>query len=204
MKYRVKIIAILVLMSAQAYSQNILPATSAVIDRKMAEQCRNMVDDINSMSLKCDTILFDNESGLYRFKGIYFDRDGRLRKYFWCEGGDGQMEPVTMSGYYDEKGDLVHIAYESSYDCGDDKESYYVHKSLIVDFACEINCDCCDTDLTEKEINKMRPVTGTVLTKAIANDMMSFKNFIRADILQNVLKSKEYEENKEYGRYEFQ
>ena len=46
----------------------------------------------------------------------------------------------------------------------------------------------------------MRPVLGKVLTKAIASDAMSFK----ADTLQNVVKSKEYEENKEYGMYEFQ
>jgi len=51
-------IIIFVLLSKQAYSQKILPASSTVVDKKIVEQCQKRVDDINSMPLKGDTILF--------------------------------------------------------------------------------------------------------------------------------------------------
>jgi len=50
MKCRVKIIAIFVLMSTQAYSQKILPATSIAINKKLVEQCQKMVDDMVDMN----------------------------------------------------------------------------------------------------------------------------------------------------------
>jgi len=177
-------------------AQKILPAKSAVIDTVTRAQCKQIVDEINTMQLKCDTI-----SGNNLLKAIYFDKKGRLRKYFWNQTeNDGAQECIAMSAYYNENGELVYLFSETSTDCSSGEEIYYIYKGRIVDFAINLDCGCCEGNedaYTKKEINRIRPVIGNPL-KAFIDWDLNLTNFIQAQTLLRILQSKEYYYDKEF------
>jgi len=173
-------------------AQTILPDKSAVIDTIKRAQCQQIVDEINTMQLYCDTVVFKAE---YGFTGIYFDEKGLLRKYFrkiaW------ESERSTMFVYYNENGELVYLFLDTDSNCGDGKEFYYLNKGRIVDFAGNVNCGCCEEDLTQEEINHLRPVIGNQL-KTSMNWELNLTNFIHAKTLLKILQNENYYENEEF------
>jgi hypothetical protein len=187
----------------EGYGLKILPDKSSTIDTAKVEQCKKAVDEINAMPLKCDTISFDPyyDRVYYRFEGIYFDKKGKLRKYFRKEiTNDGAMECSMTSAYYNENGELVYISFDTSYHCGGGKEFYYVDKGNILYFEIITVCECCDDEeFTPEEINRMRPVIGKSL-KTSVNWQSDLTDLINADKLLKMLKErkKEYEEYREF------
>lgn len=204
MKHLFKTVFILALihLSCQIYAQKIYPDKSVKIDKKMLAQCQKIVADINSMPLKCDTTFWG-------FKVICFDKQERLRRYFYNYhpsyrrgGGDGSGEYVSIAAYYDENGNLVYIIHDSGSNCETDVEYYYVHKGLIVDFMCEKTCGCCEEgkeELNEEEINRIRPVVGSALITTTSGWPLT--NFIRAKTLLSILKSEENSGYDEIGGF---
>jgi hypothetical protein len=169
------------------------PDKATPIDKETVKQCKEVVDSINSMQLTCDTILVYTKPPIFQFKGIYFDKESRLRNYFLKEAiGDGAHDAITLSAYYDGKGNLVYITCESGSNCEDDSEYYYVHDGKIVDFMFEWYCGCCEDDFNEEHWNFIRPVVGNALIKFVSSKM-KLTNFIHADTLLKILKNKEYE-----------
>ena len=178
--------------------QEILPRKSAVIDTVRRAQCKQIVDEINTMQLKCDTVGY---VGSNWFKGIYFDNQGRLRKYFRKETqNDGTQECIALSAYYNEKGELIYLFSETSTDCDSGEEFYYIYKGCIVDFAIKKDCSCCEDgkdELTKKEINRIRPQISNPLKVSI-NWSLNLTNFIYSETLLKILQSKEYNDNDEF------
>jgi hypothetical protein len=199
MKQMIKLIFVLILFGNQVnmqaqHVQKVLPDKS--IDERKMEGFQKEVDHINSMSLKCDTILialFDSESVVQQFKGIYFDKENRLRKYFYKTITN---ESITMAAYYDKTGNLIYVSYDGSSNCEDVAEYYYVCTGQIVNFMRERDCGCCEDEATEEEINSIRIAVGDELTKTIWG--VDIINFIHADTLLKILKSEEYNGYEEF------
>lgn len=152
-------------------AQIILPDKSKRINTKMVNQIQQMVDEINAMPLKCDTLQY--RPGTWTlFESLYFDDKGCVRKYFWnddCQ--DASYSNTTKSAYYNENGELIYISYGSGNNCEDATEWYYIRNGRIVDFKANLYCGCCeDTNdlLTVEEVNRRRPRIGSVLIKTIA------------------------------------
>jgi len=182
-------------IAAQYVTQKITPSKSAVIDTVTRAQCKQIVKEIRTMRLKCDTLLFDKKDDRYKFAGIYFDRKGRLRKYFRKEPspGDGSGESLTMSAYYNEDGELVYLYLDTGDTCDGDEEFYYIDKGRIVDFTDNWESICGDgKKMTQKEINHIRPVIGNPLKVSMSGWGIKLTNFIQAKTLLKILKSKEY------------
>ena len=193
-------------------AQKILPDKSAVIDTVTRAQCKQIVKEIKTMRLKCDTVfrrdmntVIDGISeGLSKnidFVAIYFDKKGRLRKYLLKQMSDGDLERYITSAYYNENGELVYIYLYNYYDCGSGEEFYYIDKGRIVDFSVNVICDCCDgkDELTKKEVNRIRGIAGTPL-KASVDLERPLTNFIYAETLLKILQNDEYNENDEYRK----
>ena len=192
-------------------AQKILPDKSAVIDTVARAQCKQIVKEIRTMKLKCDTVFKDDfntvingiSEGLSKniqFVAIYFDKKGRLRKYLRKEMADGNQEKGIVSAYYNENGELVYFYQYNDYDCGSGEEFYYIDKGRIVDFSVNVICDCCEgvSELTKKEINHIRGITGTPL-KVTINLGRTLTNFIQAKTLLKILQSKEYPNGYEFN-----
>ena len=179
------------------------------------EYCQEIIEEVNSIQLKCDTLLFepfDEHEVIYYFKGIYFDENKRLRKYWRKEiVHDGSGECIDMSVYYDQDGHLVYIDIESSYHCGFDNEYFYVYKGHIIDYNYYGSCFCCDEeeeydDESSEDKNpevedeeQWRPVVGDTLS-ITAGWGFSLRNFIHADSLIKILKKQdEYYYNEEFS-----
>ncbi len=207
MKYTLKIILALMFihLSGSVYAQKIYPDKSVKIDKKMVEQYRKMKDDIDSMPLKCDTVFirpFDKDSVFYRFNGTYFDEKGRLRKYSRKEiVRDGSHECITMYAYYNEEGDLIYLFMDTEDHCNSGMEFYYIHKGRIIDFEGSKYCDCCDEEMTKKEINRIRPSIGSPLKLSI-NWELYLVNFTHANTFLKIMKNKEYSPGDEFGLIE--
>ena len=164
------------------------------------EQIREMVYAIDSMPLKCDTILYkyDNDAWWYReFRGIYFDKEGRLRKYSRKDLGEGSNSEA--SAYYDGAGNLVYYIYSSESTCDEADGCFYVNDGKIVDFMGTYDCGCCEDKeaFTEEIMRTKRPVVGSTLTKTINRDW-SLANFIYSDTLLSKLKNKSYSGYEEF------
>ena len=174
--------------------QIILPDKSVVIDTIKRAECQQIVAKINAMQLKCDTVFKEYRN----FTGIYFDKKGRLRKYYRRErGGDGGANNI-MSAYYNENGELVYLFSTRGNNCEDRIKSYYIYEGCIVDFVIKMICYCCDDeDLTQEEINRIRPVIGNPLK----NWELNLTNFIYAKTLLKILQSGEYYEYKEFDEF---
>ena len=174
----------------------ILPKES-VIDIKKRAYCQRVVDKINNsvfMTLKCDTLKFEQAGVSYEFKGIYFDGLGQLRKYVYKHSvRDGAYDYIVFSAYYNENGELVYLYCETASTCDGVGESYYVHNGKIVDFAFDYDCDCCEYSNEEYEayVNSAHPVVGNDLIKTIGWKLL-LKNFIHTDTLLTILKKEEY------------
>ncbi len=155
-------------------AQMILPDNSTPVNQKRVARIQAVMAEINALPLKCDTLHYrplERYVPFELFESIAFDNKGHVRKYFWnndCH--DGAHENTTISAYYNEKGKLIYISYESGSNCESTSESYWVHNGRIVDFNAEFYCGCCeDTNdmLTERQVINRRPKIGSVLTKTI-------------------------------------
>jgi len=183
----------LLAQSAGLSLQLILPEKSTVDTVKRA-QLQQIVDEIDAMRLKCDTLRYEpyekyDPSQSLEF--VYFDKAGRLRKYFWKDAGyDGAGEGGGITAYYNEKGELVNIFDERGDCCDGEGEEYWVCEGKIVDF-CIIFDSSCEVVLTKKQVNDRRPAIGSELTKTRVRDRL-FRNFINAHTLLTKVKSKDY------------
>jgi len=175
----------------------ILPEKSTVDTVKRA-QLQQMVEKIDAMPLKCNTLHYEpleKNTASESLEFIYFDKAGRLRKYFWKDAVyDGSGEFGGISAYYNEKGELVNI-FDQSGDCNwGEGEEYWVCEGRIVDFCRYLDTQVDDDTgdiLTKKELNDRRTVIGSELTKTRVRDRL-FRNFINAHILLTKVKNKDY------------
>jgi len=176
--------------------QIILPMKSTVDTVKRA-QLQQIVEEVDNMQLKCDTLHYEpyekydpGES----LEFVYFDKAGRLRKYFWKDAvSDGSGEYGGITAYYNEKGELVNI-FDQSGDCVvGEGEEYWVCEGRIVDFYIYFDSNGDDDTgdiLTKKQVNDRRPAIGSELTKTRVRDRL-FRNFINAHTLLTKVKSKD-------------
>jgi hypothetical protein len=191
--------AIIQTMTISLTAQTILPDKSTRIDKSKVKQCQKEIDNIDAMQLKCDTIYACDKAPRHLFKGVYLDEKSLLRKYVQkIIVNDGSHESMILSAYYDKNGNLVYITINTSSNCDDNIENYYIHKGRIIDFRCELYCDCCEKDRTEEEISLIRPVVGNTFIKAI-NWNLTLTNFIHADTLLKTLENTKYDL---YGEFE--
>lgn len=77
--------------------------------------------------------------------------------------------------------------------CEETNQKYYVHEGRLADFSFLYQCECCDT-VDENDlayvIGNTPPVVGDEIAYLIGN---SYKgNFIHANTLLSILRSKEY------------
>ncbi len=162
MKDTFKIFFVMMALSFEAQAQTTLlsDGTTPIEKRKVA-QCQSVVDKINSIQLMCDTVFNSSSENeiIYRFESIYFDKQGRVRKYFGeHKMNDGAHENGETTAYYDEKGELVYIEYDSSNNCEGREGYFYVNDGRVVDFSCSLYCDCCEGDSVSQEtIDLVRP-----------------------------------------------
>lgn len=196
MKNTLRILSVLMLLSlSSVHAQRvlILPDQSVSIDNKKKRACRRIVDRINRMTLKCDTVSsdpLDESRSSYRFEAIYFDTEGCLRKYVSERGiRDTGCDHSKMAAYYDPEGELVYIEHETSSHCECLEEYYYVDRRRIVDFSCELECDCCEEPMTPAEIDALRPAVGNLLT----SERAWVTDYIHVDSLLFSLRYSTYE-----------
>ena len=162
---------IVLFFSAQLQAQYELEKPDrALVDQGRLEQCKREVDKINSMQLKCDTVM-----NISIPSELYFDKQGRLRKssysYRWeSEGGTG-------AAYYDENGSLVYIENAGGTNCDDGKEYFYIHDGRIVDFGFYYGCGCCE-EYEQEAIDAKRPIVGSLYadTREYGKNSISTEN----------------------------
>ena len=166
----------------------IAPDKSVVIDTIERTNIQQIVEEINTIQLRCDTI--NNEYGV--LTRIYFDKENRLKKY--SQIVLMESEGSNTIAYYNETGNLVYITRESYNNCDSSSEYFYLHNGQIVDFMGAYDCGCCEEeDLAEWEKGNITPpLLGSVLTKSITSHWISFANFVNANKLLTILKSGEY------------
>jgi len=194
MKKTIIILSIFFCATSSIAAQKILPDKSVVIDTVTRVQCKQIVKEIKTMRLKCDTVFRrEMDNGEFDFTAIYFDKKARIRKYLKKKMSKGNEEKEIMSAYYNENGELVYLYQYNDYDCGSGNEFYYIDKGRIVDFAVNVICDCCEgkPELTKKEINRIRGIIGTPL-KITINLERPLTNFIYAKTLLKMLRNYEY------------
>jgi hypothetical protein len=146
----------------------------------MVMQIRAMIEEINAIPLRVDTISFDPPCSpvqftffedftdyAHTFYGIFFDKQERLRKYHSSWRGDSQGYRTTA--YYDEDGNLIFISTKSFSSVEGDEEYYYVHNGYIVNFRGDLEWywgEMSEEEIKE-EVNRIRPVIGSPLTTTI-------------------------------------
>ena len=165
------------------------------VNEKDISICRNVIDEINSIQLKCDTIFLRNEFPSHLFTYIYFDENNRLRKYHnKSDVDDGSNEHYDTFAYYDEYGDLVHYSKSGWYHCGSSSYYFYALKGFVVDYYFENNCDCCEKDFVSDDegIVTNYPSVGDKLE--LNFEGRSLENFLNVETLQEALKYSTYGE----------
>jgi len=199
MKYLITITTILFFFVTRSYGQEnkVAPKTNT----GKIDYCSNVINEVDAMQLRCDTIYiqpWDKDMVSFEFKGIYFDSNNRLRKY-WRKYtvNDGSHEYIDFTAYYDKDGNLVYIIYESGSNCEDDDGYFYVYGGKIMDYAYNWDCGCCEEGVTEEEMNIVRPQIGDELER-LCDGMMYLKSFIHADTLLKILKDEKYSGYDEY------
>ena len=96
----------------------LLPDTALRIDKEKVKQCKDMVNHINYMQLRCEMLSFIDREPTFHVQTICFDEEKRLRKYFYKhEMSDGASEYDNIRAYYNENGDLIFIYYCSYGNC---------------------------------------------------------------------------------------
>lgn len=199
---KIMLIYIISMCISNITAQIILPDETAVIDTEKRKQCQQIVDEINTLPLKCDTAYFVATSNRgdtlstrdgalsYNLTELYFDKNGRLRKYF-CESfvRDGENSEFTIDAWYDKKGNLVYTSYNGDNHCTDISGHFYIYAGRIIDFRTEYGCGCCDEELTKEEIENMRPAIGSSASNATIGWHESLRNYMHADTLLSTLNS---------------
>ncbi len=182
------------------YGQLILNSPEPA-DKKKMELCTAVINEVDAIGLRCDTIYlrpWDKDTISYEFKGIYFDENDRLRKYMWSlQINDGSNDHIDLEAYYDNDGALVYIGYTAWYHCGDYNGHFYVHEGRIVSYYYFENCECCEEEITEENMDVVRPRVGDTLEKDF-DTSQSFKSFLYARTLLEILKNEDYGNGDEY------
>lgn len=202
------ILFILLFLNVQAYAQVLTPDESIPVDVELVESCVKIVDDIESIELKCDTVSFEALSSqgdilntsdgalIYDLEEIYFDKNKRLRKYFnESFVRDGENSHVRIAAYYDEKGHLIYITFNGDSHCDAINEYFYIHNERIIDFMSEYDCECCDEEETEEEVDNARFLIGSSALSETIGWGTSLADFIHTDTLLSLLSGKEDREN---------
>jgi len=101
-------------------------------------------EEIEALPLQCDTIKLNSHS---LNKYLYFDNEGRLRKY-WTHnaGNDGAAEFLELRAYYDTKGALVYMDYSSGCNCDAQSGYFVIRNNKIVEHDGYYECWCCEED----------------------------------------------------------
>lgn len=198
------LIYIIFMCISNVTAQTILPDETAVIDTEKRKQCQQIVDEIKTLPLKCDTAYFLSTSNrgdtlftrdgalFYNLTELYFDKNGRLRKYFnESFVRDGENSQFTIDAWYDKKGNLVYTSYIGDNHCTDIGGYFYIYAGRIIDFRTEYGCECCDEELTKEEIDDIRPAIGSSASNATIGWHESLTNYIHADTLLSKLKDEE-------------
>ena len=170
----------------------ILPNESTPIDRQRVAQIDLMIDDINAMSLKCDTFIFRphlyNLTVPREFEGIYFDEQGRLRKFYYISRSESGGSTITA--YYDENRNPIYIAIEKYSTAWERKEYYHIHNLQIVNFYIDLDMYWSfipNEEEIEKKIDSIRPAIGSVLKHEIGSPDYLLTKYLHADTLLNFL-----------------
>ena len=183
------------LLNSSSYAQSIFP--DEAVDKEKVSECQKVVGEINSMPLKCNTISIKpfTQSPTYYFEGIFFDEQGRLRKYYWEQiMNDGASEEGTTTAYYDKNGKLVYIFLENSSNCEWSREYYYINNGFIVDFKGALYCECCEEGEEESAVEGVdfiRPIIGAPLTMTM--ERYPLTDFIHANTLLKAMQQKKEE-----------
>ena len=106
--------------------------------------------DIETLTLRCDTLKFYSDYfGMTQHydKYLYFDDEGRLRKYWTYHAeNDGSSEFNELRLYYNTKGELIYMDYSSGCNC-DGQSGYFIFSdNKIIEHDGSYVCWCCDED----------------------------------------------------------
>lgn len=144
--------------------------------------------EIEALPLRCDTI---KQNSHYLNKYLYFDNEGRLRKY-WTHnaGNDGAAEFLELRVYYDTMGALVYMDYSSGNNCADEGGYFVLHNGKIVERDGYHDCGCCEDDDTTF-IMKL-PDKGAPFPRNMSI-WWDFSSFSDAATLLNVLEVYKYD-----------
>lgn len=97
-------------------------------------------EEIESLSLRCDTLTADN-------KYLFFDNKGRLRKYWtYFSISDGSHEYLELRAYYNISGELVYLDYSTGSNCEDACGYFILRKGIVTDGEMNEDCGCCEDD----------------------------------------------------------
>ena len=98
---------------------------SAQTDNSKLAECRNIINNINSMELK-QVMEYSHWNACY----LYFDQKGLIRKYISHYGGES--EQLSYVSLYNEAGDAILIAYQAGNNMADEKGFVYLDKGEVV------------------------------------------------------------------------
>ena len=199
-KYAIFVLFILLSISLygqeveQEYGREFTMDNTQPVDEE--KKCTEVVNEIDSIRLRCDTISIvyytdiDMEYPHY-FECIYYDEENSFRKYYWRlrSNGDGAAENIDFFAYYDKQGNLVHITYSCDHHCGSNNGYFYVYQGNVVDYYYSAYCDCCEADIDIEE-DFVRPVIGNKLEQDFNGRPLG--NFVDSKILLKILLDGEY------------
>ena len=194
MKYILFII--LAFLNIQVYAQKLHISDSVKIDTTKLNYCQKIIHEIDYIQLKCDTVFYnpwDKDKILYEFRGLYFDNENRLKKY-WSRLiiNDGSHDDIDFSAYYDDLGKLVYITFDNSNHCEEYDGSIYIYDECIVYMHYNRHCGCCeDEQQIAEDINASFPNIGDSLRTSIF-DYTSFESFINAETLLEFMVNKNF------------
>ena len=171
-----------VFFCSQSHAQELIHDKLTSANKEQVQQTQRMIDEINAMTLVRDTLF---GVVVYSDRVLYFDKQGRLRKYF--DKQTLESEGGQTTAYYDKDGDIIFFEYDIYSNCENSKGHYFVHKGRVMDGQYHYKCDCCDN---EDEIQ--RHLTDTLFVETV--DELN-KGFVRTDSLLNLLSFGKIEAN---------
>ena len=173
---------VFLLLTGQIYAQKFSPDELTPIDKERVQQIQKEVDEINSMPLVSDTL---------GIEVIYFDKQGKLRKY--VQKYDGESERGLTVACYNTNGDIIFYEFDVGSNCDADKGQYLIHNGRIVDGAYHYVCGCCeDEDGTLLNIDTTWRVKDTPFVE-IFDDYQEWKaGYLRTESLLNYITSVDF------------
>ena len=153
-------------------------------------------EDIEALTLRRDTLKYysypDYLKKMYHHnKYLYFDDEGRLRKYWTYNSvSDGSGEFIELRAYYNTKGELIYMDYSDGSNCSVESGYFELRNNRIVAHDNSSECWCCDEDTDSVFTRKLADIGDSLPHKK--SSWWDSSCFSDATTLLNVLRIYEY------------